>query len=160
MWKCKKKIEKKFCKFRQKVIRYKKKRKCENHIFVPNIGMQSFPKISPSVKFPNFEMYSVFPAFPVFLGKEENLEKKLLDKNGPKGYCRSCRLRIFGIVLFRYCTTVLLCTGEDGSILRFMDSVAGHRDRSCADKLGGGREKTKYRERPNATTTVTANMLG
>ena len=45
--------------------------------FFPNIGML-VPNILPSVKFPNFGMCPVFPAFPVFLGeKERKIGKKV-----------------------------------------------------------------------------------
>ena len=57
------------------------------HFFSPNIGLRSVQNILPSVKFPNFEnvKYPNFENVSCFSWKtkEENLEKKLLDKNGP-----------------------------------------------------------------------------
>ena len=38
-------------------------------------------------------------------------------------FCRRCPLRVFGIIFFRFCTTIPLYLGEDASRLRFMDSV-------------------------------------
>ena len=48
-------------------------------IFCPLLNFQTL-----EIKFPNFGNDSCFPAFPVFFEKkEEILEEKFLDKNGP-----------------------------------------------------------------------------
>ena len=45
---------------------------------------EAFQIFCPLLNFQALEMFPAFPAFPVFLGKkEEKLEKKLLDENGP-----------------------------------------------------------------------------
>ena len=54
--------------------------------------MRSLPNIFPLLNFQILETFPVFPAFPVFLGKkkEEKMEKKFLDENGPKTYLVDC----------------------------------------------------------------------
>ena len=46
---------------------------------------EAFQIFFPLLNFQTLEMFPVFPAFPVFLGKKRgNFVEKLLDKKGPK----------------------------------------------------------------------------